>query len=104
MSLLNFSGCIVDYCSPLGTPQAGARLCKALGPEFLPYLPVVMPPLLAAARLEPEMKVHDPELEECEDDDDVEHIQLGDKVGVFCVTCVSNTGNPHSTYSKETSV
>lgn len=60
--------------------QAGARLCKALGPEFLPYLPVVMPPLLAAARLEPEMKVHDPELEEYEDDDDVEHIQLGDKV------------------------
>ena len=60
--------------------QAGARLCKALGPEFLPHLPVVMPPLLAAARLEPEMKVHDPELEEYEDDDDVEHIQLGDKV------------------------
>lgn len=61
--------------------QAGARLCKALGPEFLPYLPVVMPPLLAAARLEPEMKVHDPEGEDYEDDDDVEHIQLGDKVG-----------------------
>jgi hypothetical protein len=63
--------------------QAGARLCKALGPEFLPYLPVVMPPLLAAARLEPEMKVHDPELEEYEDDDDVEHIQLGDKVKMW---------------------
>jgi hypothetical protein len=26
------------------------------------------------------MKVHDPELEEYEDDDDVEHIQLGDNV------------------------
>eukprot|EP00775_Hariotina_reticulata_P003510 gene3510-3780_t len=63
--------------------QAGARLCKALGPEFLPYLPVVMPPLLTAARIEPEMKVHDPDLEtagDYEDDDDVEHIQLGDKV------------------------
>jgi hypothetical protein len=77
-------------------PQAGARLCKALGPEFLPYLPVVMPPLLSAARLEPEMKVHDPELEEYEDDDDVEHIQLGDKVRcvmchVFCVILVIKT-------------
>eukprot|EP00878_Enallax_costatus_P012560 GHUV01013118.1.p1 GENE.GHUV01013118.1~~GHUV01013118.1.p1 ORF type:complete len:1009 (+),score=321.88 GHUV01013118.1:364-3390(+) len=60
--------------------QAGARLCKALGLEFLPYLPVVMPPLLAAARVEPEMKVHDPDVVEFEDDDDVEHIQLGDKV------------------------
>jgi hypothetical protein len=37
--------------------QAGARLCKALGPEFLPYLPVVMPQLLTAAKLEPELKV-----------------------------------------------
>jgi hypothetical protein len=38
-------------------PQAGARLCKALGPEFLSYLPVVMPQLLTAAKLEPELKV-----------------------------------------------
>jgi hypothetical protein len=37
--------------------QAGARLCKALGPEFLSYLPTVMPQLLTAARLEPELKV-----------------------------------------------
>ena len=67
--------------------QAGARLCKALGPEFLPYLPVVMPPLLTAARIEPEMKVHDSDLETAggyEDDDDVEHIQLGDKVMMWC--------------------
>jgi hypothetical protein len=37
--------------------QAGARLCRALGPEFLPYLDVVMPPLLRAAALEPDVKV-----------------------------------------------
>lgn len=37
--------------------QAGARLCKALGPEFLPYLGVVMPPLLKTAALEPDVKV-----------------------------------------------
>jgi hypothetical protein len=39
------------------TLQAGARLCKALGPEFLPYLGVVMPPLLKTAALEPDVKV-----------------------------------------------
>lgn len=38
-------------------PQAGARLCKALGPEFLPYLNIVMPPLLKTAALEPDVKV-----------------------------------------------
>lgn len=42
-------------------PQAGARLCKALGPEFLPYLPTVMPQLLTAAKLEPELKVSQPQ-------------------------------------------
>lgn len=31
------------------TLQAGARLCKCLGEEFLPYLEYVMPPLMAAA-------------------------------------------------------
>jgi hypothetical protein len=46
-----------------------------------------MPPLLTAARIEPEMKVHDSDLETAggyEDDDDVEHIQLGDKVMMWC--------------------
>lgn len=37
--------------------QAGARLCKCLGPEFLPYLSIVMPPLLKSAQLEPDVKV-----------------------------------------------
>ena len=64
--------------------QAGARLCKALGPEFLPYLGVVMPPLLASATLEPDVKVRggsdDDDDDEDDDDDDVETIQLGDKV------------------------
>jgi hypothetical protein len=69
--------------------QAGARLCKALGPEFLPYLPLVMPPLLKSARLEPEVKVSsaDEPDDDDEDDDDVEHIQLGDKVCVLGCGC-----------------
>lgn len=37
--------------------QAGARLCKCLGHEFLPYLDIVMPPLLKAAKQEPDVKV-----------------------------------------------
>lgn len=37
--------------------QAGARLCKCLGQEFLPYMDVVMPPLLRSALLEPDVKV-----------------------------------------------
>eukprot|EP00951_Prasinocladus_malaysianus_P003942 scaffold27918_cov38-Prasinocladus_malaysianus.AAC.1 len=31
------------------TLQAGARLCKCLGEEFMPYLDAVMPPLVQAA-------------------------------------------------------
>ena len=37
--------------------QAGARLCKCLGAEFVPYLAVVMPPLLQAAELKPDINV-----------------------------------------------
>jgi hypothetical protein len=41
--------------------QAGARICKALGDEFLPYLEVVMPPLLHSARLQPDVTVGEAE-------------------------------------------
>lgn len=37
--------------------QAGARICKTLGQDFLPYMPLVMPPLLAAAQLKPDVVV-----------------------------------------------
>ncbi|KAL6755245.1 armadillo-type protein [Haematococcus lacustris] len=64
--------------------QAGARLCKCLGQEFVPYLPVVMPPLLKSAAMEADIKVTDAEedgAEEEEDEDpDVERIQMGDKM------------------------
>lgn len=39
--------------------QAWARVCKALGQEFVPYLEVVMPPLLQSASADPDMIVHD---------------------------------------------
>ena len=38
-------------------PQAGARLCKCLGPEFIEYLPLVMPSLLASAQADPDVQV-----------------------------------------------
>jgi hypothetical protein len=62
--------------------QAGARLCKCLGAEFLPYLPTVMPPLLAAAQLAPDVHVTDVDGEGDDDeepDDDVETILVGEK-------------------------
>jgi importin-5 len=41
----------------LSFAQAGARLCKCLKDEFVPYLPVVMPLLLKSALVEPDIKV-----------------------------------------------
>ncbi len=50
--------------------QAGARLCKCLGEEFLPYLPMVMPPLLHSAQLRPDVAV----LDTSEDEDDNDEV------------------------------
>ncbi|CAG8467268.1 7180_t:CDS:10 [Paraglomus occultum] len=38
-----------------------ARICKVLGEDFVPYLQIVMPPLLVSAQLKPEFAVVDPE-------------------------------------------
>ncbi len=37
--------------------QAWARICKALGKDFAPYLDLVMPPLLAAASYDPDLTI-----------------------------------------------
>ncbi|XP_055814578.1 uncharacterized protein LOC129884270 isoform X3 [Solanum dulcamara] len=62
--------------------QAWARLCKCLGQDFLPYMTVVMPPLLQSAQLKPDVTISsadsDNELDES-DDDSMETITLGDK-------------------------
>jgi len=39
--------------------QAWTRLCKCLGKDFVPYLQVVMPPLLESAKLEADVTVTD---------------------------------------------
>ncbi|CAM9729618.1 unnamed protein product, partial [Ectocarpus sp. 12 AP-2014] len=37
--------------------RAWVRICKCLGPDFVPYLPLVMPPLLAAASANVEVEL-----------------------------------------------
>ncbi|KAL6637674.1 hypothetical protein ACP70R_025246 [Stipagrostis hirtigluma subsp. patula] len=61
--------------------QAWARLCKCLGQDFLPYMSVVMPPLLQSAQLKPDVSVTSAGSEENgeSDDEGVETITLGDK-------------------------
>ncbi|KAI7835878.1 hypothetical protein COHA_010225 [Chlorella ohadii] len=64
----------IDNDDPLSSYmlQAGARICKTLGQDFLPYMPLVMPPLLAAAQLKPDVVVSDNLDGEEEEDDDGE--------------------------------
>ncbi|KAF3442233.1 hypothetical protein FNV43_RR16149 [Rhamnella rubrinervis] len=61
--------------------QAWARLCKCLGQDFLPYMNVVMPPLLQSAQLKPDVTITsaDSDADIDEDDDSIETITLGDK-------------------------
>lgn len=58
--------------------QAWARLCKCLGQEFLPYMSVVMPPLLRSAQLKPDVTITDADSEDegNESDDDRYGYQL----------------------------
>ncbi|KAJ9695633.1 hypothetical protein PVL29_010892 [Vitis rotundifolia] len=62
--------------------QAWARLCKCLGQDFLPYMNVVMPPLLQSAQLKPDVTItsadSDADIYDS-DDDSIETITLGDK-------------------------
>ncbi|KAJ8645121.1 hypothetical protein MRB53_006869 [Persea americana] len=62
--------------------QAWTRLCKCLGQDFLPYMSVVMPPLLRSAQLKPDVTItsvdSDDDMDES-DDESIETITLGDK-------------------------
>jgi hypothetical protein len=46
--------------------QAGARLCKCLGQEFLPYLPYVMPPLMRSVVADTDVQVRRQRGRDCE--------------------------------------
>lgn len=58
--------------------QAWARVCKALGQEFVPYLDVVMPPLLRSAALNPDLTVQGDD-EDNTEQDGWQYIPIGDK-------------------------
>ncbi|XWS71068.1 hypothetical protein CRYUN_Cryun03dG0105100 [Craigia yunnanensis] len=61
--------------------QAWARLCKCLGQDFLPYMSVVMPPLLHSAQLKPDVTITsaDSDNDIDSDDESMETITLGDR-------------------------
>lgn len=52
--------------------QAGARICTALGQDFIPYLPVMMPRMLEIAAAKPDFKVDDADDETDNGDEDLE--------------------------------
>lgn len=55
---------LCDWCVYLKISymiSAWARMCKILGDQFVQYLPVVMKPLLHAAKMRPEVAIVDSE-------------------------------------------
>ena len=77
--------------------QAGARVCTTLGQDFIPFLPIVMPAMLEAAQLEPDVTVlegSDAEGEgDEEEDEDVETIYVGDKRISLHTSILEEKGN-----------
>ena len=66
--------------------QAGARLCKCLGEEFIPYLGIVMPPLMQSAQLKPDVSisVSDSDEEDESDDEEVPPLPLYISLSIQC--------------------
>lgn len=58
--------------------QSWARICRCLGQDFVPYLPHVMPPLLASAKLQPDVKIRDAD-DDTESQEGWDFIPVGDK-------------------------
>lgn len=50
--------------------QAWARLCKCLGSDFLPLMPVVMPSVFRIASMKPDVSLLDSDDEEDEEDEE----------------------------------
>nr|CAG4651581.1 EOG090X00U8 [Triops cancriformis] len=60
--------------------SAWARICKILGRQFQPYLPMVMGPVLKAASMKPEVALLDSEeIQTVEGDDDWQFVSLSDQ-------------------------
>ncbi|KAJ7666061.1 armadillo-type protein [Mycena polygramma] len=60
-----------------------AKVCQAMGPEFEPYLPVVMPTLLATASAKADISVYDEEEDKVEERDGWETVSMdGQTLGI----------------------
>eukprot|EP00111_Clytia_hemisphaerica_P019077 TCONS_00056356-protein len=62
--------------------SAWARMCKIIGKDFVQYLPVVMPPVLKAAQIKPEvalLDLDDPQHQNVNEDDGWEFVNLGEQ-------------------------
>ncbi|TFK20034.1 ARM repeat-containing protein [Coprinopsis marcescibilis] len=60
-----------------------AKVCQALGPEFEPYLPVVMPSLLTTASAKADINVYDEDVENMEEKEGWEVIEMdGQTLGI----------------------
>ncbi|KAJ3992683.1 armadillo-type protein [Lentinula boryana] len=53
-----------------------AKICQAMGPEFEPYLPAVMPDLLATASMKADVSVYDEDEEKAEDREGWETVNM----------------------------
>ena len=78
--------------------QAGARICKSLGEEFLPYLGIVMPPLLASAQLKPDVRVSNAGSDEDDAGDDADD----DVRAVHFCMCITLKTMSHLLFPKTT--
>ena len=63
LSSLTLDASTGDPATPYFT-RAGAAIAGVLGEDFAPYLPLVLPPLLASAAQDPEYSVEEVEEEE----------------------------------------
>ena len=72
---------VLDYDN-ITMLQAWARLCKCLGQDFLPYMSVVMPPLLQSAQLKPDVTITS-----ADSDNDID----SDDERLYFVTVLANT-------------
>uniref|UniRef100_A0A1I8EUB0 Importin subunit beta-1/Transportin-1-like TPR repeats domain-containing protein n=1 Tax=Wuchereria bancrofti TaxID=6293 RepID=A0A1I8EUB0_WUCBA len=60
--------------------SAWARICKILGEEFAGFLPLVMPPVLKAASIKPDVTLmNDEDIANQEEDPDWDFVPLGDQ-------------------------
>ena len=76
--------------------QAWTRLCKCLGEEFIPYLEVVMQPLLKSANLKADVIVTDKDDDEEDEEDENEEVRkrgLRRQARVHSHSCSRRKGN-----------